>query len=142
MSCYWDSSALLALIFEEAATRRARALANRPTALPGYTSFFTQIEMESAYARRLSEGTLVVTGLPQVRLQAAQVDQELGLIWADSSLLEDARRLVLELGLRPGDALQLASARVAASQDESCAFASLDRKLNQAAQAIGLRLAL
>lgn len=133
---------MLALLFEEPQTRRIRALVDRGPALPGYTSFFTFVEMESAYTRRLSDGSLAEANLPGVRLQAAGLEKNLGLIWADPPLVEDARRLILEFGLKPGDALQLASARVAASQDAACAFASLDRKLNEAAQAAGLRLAL
>lgn len=141
MACYWDTSALLALVFLEPATREARSLAQKGSGLPGYTSFFTLIEMESAYARRLAEGSLDERDLPRVRLQAQRLQSSLGLVWADAPLTDAARRLVLELGLRPGDGLQLATARLVADQEPGCAFASLDQKLNEAAQAAGLRLA-
>lgn len=139
MPCYWDTSALLALILQEAGTRRARGLAGRGGGRLGYTSFFTLIEMESAYARRLAEGSLAERDLPRLRLQAQRLERSLGLVWADPPLLEDARRLVLELGIRPGDGLQLATARLVARQAPTCLFAALDRKLNEAAQAAGLR---
>jgi predicted nucleic acid-binding protein len=134
---YWDTSALLALIFEEPRSEDVRRLALKKGALPGYTSFFSFIEMESAYSRRLSEGALKSSQLPELRLKAQQLESSLGLLWADEEALRDARHLVLEQGLRPGDALQLASARLLL-QGDGAAFVCLDRKLNQAAQSVGL----
>ncbi len=138
--CYWDTSALLALLFKEASTPAARRLA-AGGGLPGYTSFFTLIEMESAYARRLEEGSLSASRLSELRLEAQRLERALGLIWPDREIAAESRRMILELGLRPGDALQLASAAAAAQGDSSPAFASLDEKLNRAAQAAGLSLA-
>ena len=57
-SYYWDTSALLALLFDEPRGEEVRRLALKRGALPGYTSFFSFIEMESAYSRRMSEGAL------------------------------------------------------------------------------------
>lgn len=135
---YWDTSALLALIFEEPRGEEVRRLAQKKDALPGYTSFFTFIEMESAYARRMSEGALKSSQLPELRLKAQKLESSLALIWPDEDTLKDARHLVLEQGLRPGDALQLASARLLLAAGEGASFVCLDEKLNQAAQAVGL----
>jgi predicted nucleic acid-binding protein len=142
LTCYWDTSALLALLIQEPGTPAARALARKDWGLPGYTSFFTLIELESSLTRRLMEGSLAEQDLPRVRLQAQRLERSLGLVWADEPLVDAARRIVLEFGLRPGDGLQLASARLVTGQDSACVFASLDQKLNEAAQAAGLRLAL
>ena len=139
-SCYWDTSALLAVLLDEAAAPRAKQLANEG-GLPGYTSFFTFIEMESAFSRRISEGILVREALSGLRLKAREIETALIVVWPDQSLLDDARRIVSETGLRPGDALQLASARVALKSEEAMRFASLDHRLNEAAQAVGLSLA-
>lgn len=136
---YWDTSALLALIFEEPRSADVRRLALKRGALPGYTSFFSFIEMESAYARRISEGSLKNSQLPELRLKAQKLESSLGLIWADEETLRDARHLVLEQGLRPGDALQLASARLLLKHDDGATFVCLDEKLNQAAQALGFK---
>jgi len=141
VACYWDTSALLALLFQEPGTRQVRETASRGRGLPGYTSFFTLLEMESAYARRLAEGSLTAEGLTRLRLSAQRLEAALALIWPDRDLLDQARRLVLELGLKPADALQLASALLAAGQEQAPCFASLDKRLSQAAQAAGLRLA-
>ena len=135
---YWDTSALLALIFDEPRGEEVRRLALKRGALPGYTSFFSFIEMESAYSRRLSEGALKSLQLPELRLKAQKLESSLGLLWADEETLRDARHLVLEQGLRPGDALQLASARLLLQNGAGATFVCLDEKLNQAAQAGGL----
>lgn len=140
IACYWDTSALLALLFQEPGTKQARAAIQRG-GLPGYTSFFTLIEMESAYARRLAEGSLSKEFLPELRLHAQRLEEALGLVWADAGVMDDAKRLVLELGLRPGDALQTASALLVFRQQPKMAFASLDTRLSRAAQAVGLPLA-
>ncbi|MEK7857929.1 MAG: type II toxin-antitoxin system VapC family toxin [Elusimicrobiota bacterium] len=135
---YWDTSALLALLFEEPQGDDLRRLALKKGALPGYTSFFSFIEMESAYSRRLSEGALNNSQLPELRLKAQKLESSLGVIWSDEETLRDARHLVLEQGLRPGDALQLASARLLLQDGSQATFVCLDKKLNQAAQAVGL----
>lgn len=142
MAAYWDTSALLALVFQEPGTVRARSLAGRGRGLPGYTSFFTFIEMESAIARRVAEGTVPEGRLPRIRLQVQRLERSLGMVWADAGLLDEARRMVVELGLRAGDGLQLATARLVCRQQPRCRFASLDRKLAEAARAAGLAAAL
>lgn len=136
-SFYWDTSALLALILDEPQSEALRRLALKGGALPGYTSYFSFIEMESAYSRRLSDGSLKSSRLPELRLKAQKLESSLGLIWADVESLREARYLVLEQGLRPGDALQLASARLLLGGGGTT-FVCLDEKLNQAAQAAGL----
>ncbi len=138
--CYWDTSALLAVFLDEAGSPKAKQLA-REGGLPGYTSFFTFIEMESAYARRISEGVLARETLAGLRLKAHEIETALITVWPDQEISADARRIVSETGLRPGDALQLASARASLKSEETMRFASLDQRLNQAARAVGLALA-
>lgn len=137
-SFYWDTSALLALIFDEPGGADLRRLALKKGALPGYTSFFSFIEMESAYSRRMSEGSLKRSQLPELRLKAQKLESALGVLWADEETLRDARHLVLEQGLRPGDALQLSAALLLQRNGGGTTFVCLDEKLNQAAQAAGL----
>lgn len=141
MTCYWDTSALLALLFSEEASVRARKLAARQRGLPGYTSFFTFIEMESAYARRLAEGSLSGEDLSRLRLKSRELESALAVIWPDAQILDQARRMVPELGLRPADALQLASARMAADAKPGTALATFDERLSRAAKALGLAVA-
>lgn len=138
MSGYWDTSALLALLFQEPATSRVRRLASQKGGLPGYTAFFTFIEMEAAYTRRLAESSLSQDDLTRLRLQAQRLENDLGIIWADKEVLLHAKHFAAEIGLRPGDALQLASAKVLAQKDSNLSFVCLDGKLNKAAEAVGL----
>lgn len=137
---YWDTSALLAFLFEEPSSAQVRRLALQEGGLPGFTSFFTFVEMESAFARRLAEGSLGRDALSRLRLEARQLEAALAVIWPDDEILAEARRNVAELGLRPGDSLQLASASAAAKADVRTRLASLDGRLNEAALAAGLAL--
>ncbi|OGR94937.1 MAG: hypothetical protein A2V88_02440 [Elusimicrobia bacterium RBG_16_66_12] len=139
--CYWDTSALLAMLFQEPGFARVRNRAFHEGGLPGYTSFFTFVEMESAYARRIAEGSLGRDALSRLRLEAGELESALAVIWPDDEILADARRNVAALGLRPADAIQLASARAAVEAQARTLFLSLDERLNEAAQAIGLVLA-
>lgn len=139
--CYWDTSALLALLFQEPGSAKVRDLSLHEGGLPGYTSFLTFVEMESAYARRLAEGSLGRDALSRLRLEARELEAALAVIWPDDEILAEARRNVAELGLRPADAIQLASARAAAKAIAPTRFASLDGRLNEAARAVGLALA-
>ena len=139
-ACYWDTSALLALLLSEAGGSRVRHLAAQRGGLPGYTSFFTFVEMEAAYSRRLAEGSLTTETMARLRLQAQKIESALAVVWPDPEVLCDARRLVPDLGLRPADALQLASARRVAESEPGAVFASLDERLSEAAQAAGLAL--
>lgn len=138
---YWDTSALAAIILNENQSEKVRHFAHKAGGFPGYTSFFSLIEMESAYSRRISEGTLKNAELPGLRLKAQELESSIGMLWPDEETLRDARHLVLEQGLRPGDALQLASARLLLRDGDEVVFVCLDEKLNQAAQAIGLTTA-
>lgn len=138
---YWDTSALVTLVVDEKQSENVRHLA-RKSGLPGFTSFFSLIEMESAYSRRISEGTVKSLELPELRLKAQKLESLLGMLWPDEETLRDARHLVLEQGLRPGDTLQLASARLLLRDGDKVVFVCLDEKLNQAAQAVGLAPAL
>ncbi|MEK7382950.1 MAG: type II toxin-antitoxin system VapC family toxin [Elusimicrobiota bacterium] len=139
--CYWDTSALLAILFQEPGFSQVRNRAFHEGGLPGYTSFFTFVEMESAYARRIAEGSLGRDALLRLRLAASELESALAVIWPDDEILADARGNVAELGLRPADAVQLASARAALKAEARTLFISLDERLNEAAQAIGLVLA-
>jgi predicted nucleic acid-binding protein len=138
--CYWDSSALVALLLDEVGAARIHRAADEG-GLPGYTSFFSFVEMESAFSRRIAEGVLTQDTLVNLRLKSRQIESTLTVIWPVQALLDDARRLVADTGLRAGDALQLASAKAALRTDSAILFASLDKRLNVAAQAVGLSLA-
>lgn len=135
---YWDTSALLTLLFQEDRTKALKERLVKQGGLPGYTSFFTFVEMESGIARRMAEGSIQSSDLTGLRLQAQRLESHLALIWPDEGLLTQSRHLVMEFGLRPGDALQLASALLLMQEKAGpVTFACLDTKLSEAALARG-----
>ena len=80
---YWDTSALLTLLFQEEQTNVLKEKLSRQGGLPGYTSFFTFVEMESGITRRLLEGSLKPSDLTGLRLQTQRLESHLALIWPD-----------------------------------------------------------
>ena len=134
---YWDTSALLTLIFDESGSDSLRKWVNREGALPGYSSFFTQIEIESALFRRMEEGSLGGE-MGNVRAALTELHSQVAYVWADSSILTQAKRCAIEYGLRPGDSLQLATALELATELKQILFITLDKKLTKCAQAAGL----
>jgi predicted nucleic acid-binding protein len=138
--CYWDTSALLALLFQEPASALARRAVDE-NGLPGFTSFFTFIELESGFARRIAEGALPREELARMRLEARSLENALSIVWPDPDIVGEARRQVAALALRPADAEQHACAQAAAKAEPKLRLASFDRRLNEAAQAVGLALA-
>jgi len=138
LTCYWDTSALLPLLFDEPRSKDMLRLASEGGGLPGYTSFFTLLEMEAAFSRKLGQGSLGEGGLVPLRAQARMLEEALALLWPDAGALESCRRLAMEFGLKPGDALQLGSALILAQGCQDACFVSLDARLNEAAAAAGL----
>ena len=138
---YWDTSALLILIFKEPQTENLRQFVRERQPLPAYTSCFTPIEMEAALHRRVAEGTLKVD-LSEVRSAMKVLESGLTLIWMDSKTVSTSRLCIMEYGLKPGDAIQLASALELFSEKRGLEFVCLDEKLSRAAMAARLKIAL
>ncbi len=131
---YWDTSALLTLVFQESQSKSVKAFLEKEKSLPAYTAFFTLVEIESAIHRRIQEGSLL-TDLTEIRILIKQLESGLSLIWPTREILADCRRAVMEYGLRPGDALQLASLRVLLAAQQIPVLVCLDDRLNRAAEA-------
>ena len=109
---YWDASALVPLVVEEEATRRARAwLAEDPTIL---TWAWTRVELAGAVERRARQGEL---SQAQRRAALSRFD-ELARSWDEVVDLFAVRARALALlarhDLRAADAAQLAAALLAA----------------------------
>jgi predicted nucleic acid-binding protein len=131
---FWDSSALVALVFEEAASHRVRALLSADPEV--VVSFLARIEVESAICRR-SRGQS-----PDVRRIATAKFTSLETTWVvvDPSLelMIRARRAAATHGLRGGDAIQLASAMAASTgATAQLPFVTTDDELIAAAIAEG-----
>ncbi len=139
--CYWDTSALLAILFKEPGSNKIHRRAFEEGGIPGYTSFLTFVEIQSAISRRISDGSLDTEALARLRLDEREIEISLVVVWPDEDILDDSRRSVSELGLRPADAVHMASARASVKAEPRIQFACLDGRLNAAAQAVGLDLA-
>lgn len=126
------------LVFAEAQSKSVRAFVERELALPGYTSFYSLIEMESALSRRIAEGSLV-SDLAEVRLQLGKLEEGLSLVWPTNMVLSDSRKGITQYNLRPGDALQLATCQTLLDSGQELFFVCLDNRLNKSATASQLR---
>ena len=132
---FWDSSAILAMLFAEPTTPAVSDLYTRDPAQTVWC--LTEVEVASALARRMREG------LPQG--PAAEVRnswKRLATHWSEVLSFDIVRprsiRLLDTHPLRAGDALQLGAAVVASGErPEALPFVCLDDRLRDAARKEG-----
>ena len=133
---HWDSSALVPLLLEEPATASITALfRSDPVQIVWWGS---PVECTSALARLEREGSLS----PATVTEALARLKELSIAWHEVQPGEDVRetanRFLRVHPLRAADALQLASAFVAAEgRPASLEFVTLDERLGLAASREG-----
>jgi len=136
---FWDSSAIVPLVFEEANSRAVdRALDEDPVVTVWWA---TPVECVSAAARREREKT---HSSDAINSAIARID-ELALSWivvnTSAFVADAARRLLRYHSLRAADALQLAAAISASNQvPKSLPFVCFDKRLRQAAMREGFQL--
>jgi len=129
---FWDSSAIVPLVFDEPASAIVRSLLDEDSAIAVW--WLTDVECASALARKERERKLPSDSLDT----AANHLRELAIQWHEieptSELRELAKRLLRSYPLRAGDAAQLAAAVILAENlPASLAFVSLDQRLRDAA---------
>jgi hypothetical protein len=136
---YWDSSALIPLLVEQAASAGLRRVARDDPAV--ITWWATPVECASALGRLVRDDLLTAhaTAAAMARLRAAIT------MWTELApspdVKEQAIRLTRVHALRAADALQLAAAIVAANfQPRSLEFVTLDMRQARAAEAEGFPL--
>ena len=131
---YWDSSAIVPLLVEEAASVGAReAYARDPGVL---TWWGTRLECTSALARREREG--VVDAPPVAAQRLAALAEQWQEVAPTEAVRTAASRLLRTHPLRTADALQLAAAIVAADgSPRTLPFVTLDDRLALAADKEG-----
>lgn len=141
MILYLDTSALVKLYSEEAASGLVRAAVADATAVA--THVIAYVEARAALARKVREKALPASQWAQCK---ADLDADwlmLEIIGIDDPLRLRAAELAEHYGLRGFDSLHLAAAEfafdVAASRD-GFRFAVFDRRLRDAAAARGLPL--
>ncbi len=138
---YWDSSALLPLLVQESTSEQMLRHATSDPAM--VTWWGTRVECVSAVARLERDGQLP-SG--EVRAALARLDamsQEWSEVPALEELRDHATRLLRTHRLRAADALQLASAIIAADGSaRTLPFMTLDMRLAEAADREGFDLPL
>lgn len=135
---FWDASAVVPLIIDEAADAPA---IGADAKLPMVVWWGTVIEAASAIARRERAGNL---SNEQV-LRCYDLLQELSAKWLEvlpsDSLRRTAQRLLRVHALKAADSLQLAAALAASSnRSDSFDFVCRDSRLSEAAAREGLRV--
>ena len=133
---FWDASALVPLLVEQAATDRMRALLAQDPDLVVWWA--TPVECGSALARLARDVEDDAQGLGH----AAAVLDELSAGWIEVAPTEPVRRQALRLlrvhALRAADALQLAAALAWGGGRLGGELVSLDERLSEAARLEGL----
>jgi predicted nucleic acid-binding protein len=129
---FWDSSALVPFLVHEAATDAVRGLHDTDRVI--VVAWTTVVECASAVARAEHDGVLSV---PQSTDAFARLDELAGL-WREvetSNEVRDLARRVLRVHrLRAADAIQIASAMLAAERrPASLEVVTLDERLEAAA---------
>ena len=134
---FWDSSALVALLVNEADTpRRGAQLSQDPTVAVWWAAL---VECQSAIMRRSREGVLDSEEANLARLRLAELVGAWHEVVATPSLRSLAIRLLRTHPLRCADALQLAAAlTLAGAWSERLEFVCGDTRLNAAADIEGL----
>ena len=132
---FWDSSAIVSLVMEEARTPNLRAMREED---PEQTVWcLTEVEIASALARREREG-LGETPLESARVDIAKLVGGWRPVTASDQVRARALRLVRTHALRAADALQLGAALIACEEHpESLPFVCLDDRLRDAARREG-----
>ncbi len=138
---YWETSALIPFLVEEASSSQVRELYRTDSKI--ITWWGTSVECVSAFSRLEREGKLTGASLQQTieRLY------ELQSFWNEVEPSDEVRKVAIRLlrvhALRSQDSLQLAAAlTVSKKESSSTAFVCLDQRLNVAAQKEGFKLAI
>jgi predicted nucleic acid-binding protein len=133
---FWDSSALVPLVIREISSKQMRSLIATDARI--VVSIITPVEVQSALWRRRHHDELSV----DQHATAEEAFAKLSESWSEIDDIFAARQVALDLikrhVLRAADALQLAAALIAASDDLShLPFVTLDHDLADAARAEG-----
>lgn len=137
---YWDTSALLAFVFAEKLSHQIRDQVSKVGVSTAYTAIITPLEFESAIQRRLSDRTLNLREADRASLFGVDFRKRSYLVPLDQNALDTALHLQKIYGLRPGDAIQLASARLGTDNPSQVRFLCLDEKLTEAAKREGFQV--
>jgi hypothetical protein len=133
---FWDSSALVPLITSEARSAWSRQMLKDDR--EALVWCLSAVEVRSALARQLREGSLSSSDLREAKRRAERLFAELIQVIAFDIVRDRALRLLDLHDLRAADALQLAAALIASEERPgTLPFVTLDSKLAEAAEREG-----
>jgi predicted nucleic acid-binding protein len=132
---FWDTSALIPLMFEEAESGRMRQLLAEDGAIA--ISPITALEITSTLWRRRHAGLLRVEEHHDAEAMFAELSTRWNEVAQNSLVLKAALRVVTRHPLRTLDALQLAAAIVLGDVPAFLTVVTLDKDLANAARAEG-----
>jgi predicted nucleic acid-binding protein len=133
---FWDSSAIVPIIFAEPASPQVRSLAEDGSRLTVWWG--TPVECASAIARRERSGDLGTQAITEALALLDDLAGEWTEVPPTPRLRDIARRIVFLHQLRAADAFQIAAARIGGDDwPESLSFVTLDERLAVAAQREG-----
>lgn len=133
---FWDSSALVPLLVNEASTASVAAAYERDPEIVAWWS--TDVECASAIARLERDGLIDPTGVTDALHRLALLSAAWHEIQPTAPIRRVALRLLRVHPLRAADAVQLGSAIVASEHEPATlAFVTLDERLAAAAEREG-----
>jgi len=136
---FWDSSAVVPALVPEPRSAITASLLRSDAGLALWWA--SPVECQSALYRRHREGTLPLALLNEALKRLAGLIEDADFIAPTSRVRERAGRLLAAHALRPGDALQLASALVWCNETpQGDVFVCLDEQLREAARREGFAL--
>ncbi len=136
---FWDASAIVPLLADEASRPRMRALLSEDGDMLAWWG--TPVEVSSALARREREGLLSADDVAATLEALRDLADAWHEIQPSPSVRSTASRLLRVHPLRASDSLQLAAALVAADHDPATLdIVCLDERLASAARREGFRV--
>jgi predicted nucleic acid-binding protein len=136
---FWDSSAIVALIVDEAGHKDALAALGEDTDMLVWWA--TPVECLSALTRREREGSLGADALRTATERLRALSGQWHEVLPTTALRSMAERMLRVHPLRAADALQLAAAVIAAEREpSSLQFLSFDERLIEAASKEGFHI--
>ena len=136
---FWDASAVVPLVLDEAGREPLIALVERDPVLVVWWG--TVIECTSAIARREREAAMTLSQATRSLERLRVLSKGLQEVAPADAVRAIAQRLLRLHPLRAADSLQLAAALVAAEREPaSLEFVCLDERLGEAAEREGFRV--
>ncbi len=133
---FWDSSALVTLHIQQAATPQTRQLYESDPVVLAWV--LTEVEMHSAVCCLRREGTLAPKAARDATSRIAGLWETVHVVSLTDAIIARAKRLLGVHSLRAADALQLAAALASSSDDPvGRELVCLDERLRSAAELEG-----